>query len=160
MKKQTASTKKKRVIDFTGVTVEDLGFLTEKKPVAMIGDAKDGNTKVGNTKIGSAAYSKTKDGHTANSPIAEKPADDAVSFDARGIHNSKQTRRSLHLTIIRDYLNRALGDKDRAEIKLSEMQRELDINPKTLFRHLKTLRNTEFEINRMMYGTELKRLRK
>ena len=73
---------------------------------------------------------------------------------------AKQTRKSLHFTIIRDALYEALGNKERAEIKLCDIQKGFDMSDKTFYRHLKTLRNTEFEINRMMYGTELKRRKK
>jgi hypothetical protein len=66
-------------------------------------------------------------------------------------------KNNVYVKLIRDYLNAALGNKERAEIKLSVMVQELGINPKTLYKHLLTLRVTEFTIKKLRYSTEIKR---
>jgi predicted ArsR family transcriptional regulator len=65
--------------------------------------------------------------------------------------------RPLHFRIVRDYLYAALGDADRVEIKLSVMGEELGISPKTLYKHLKTLRETEFILTKLQFSTEIRR---
>jgi DNA-binding transcriptional ArsR family regulator len=66
-------------------------------------------------------------------------------------------RESVYRRLIRDYLNKALGDEERVEIKLSDMGRALDISDKTIYSHLKVLRQTEFVIKKLRYSTEIRR---
>jgi hypothetical protein len=66
-------------------------------------------------------------------------------------------RESLYRKMIRDYLSRALGTQESVVIKLSQMKEDLEITEKTLYFHLKVLRQTEFEIKKLRYGTEVKR---
>jgi predicted GTPase len=66
-------------------------------------------------------------------------------------------RESVYRKMIRDYLNRALGDNESVVIKLLDMKNNLEITDKTLYGHLKVLRQTEFEIKKLRYGTEVKR---
>jgi DNA-binding transcriptional ArsR family regulator len=101
-------------------------------------DTKKSNTKNSNSKKSNFKYSNTK----------------KCGIHKEGVAKRKNT---IHFSIVRDYLCKALGNKDSVEIKLSDMQEELGIHPNTLYKHLKTLRETEFIITRQRYGTEIKR---
>jgi hypothetical protein len=69
---------------------------------------------------------------------------------------TKKTYNTVQFKLIRDYLYAALGDNDRTEIKLSVMGQELG-NPKTLYKHLKTLRNTEFSITKLQCAIKIRK---
>jgi AraC-like DNA-binding protein len=82
------------------------------------------------------------------------------------IHNSPDKRvnpqpvargNGVYFNLVRNYLNAALGDKELAQIKLKDMQAELGMTSNTLYKHLKTLRETEFIITKRRYYTELRR---
>ena len=136
--------KKQRQIDFSGPSIQDLGLVIdemtntknaingqfEKKTISS--SKEKVITDIGNNIASNTTFSKTGD---------VKPG----------------KRRTIHFRLIRDYLNAVLGDNERVEIKLSEMGEELGIPLNTLYRHLKTLRETEFYITRLQYGTEIRR---
>jgi hypothetical protein len=56
-----------------------------------------------------------------------------------------------------DYLNAALQDKPSVVLTLSKMRSDIGMNQKTLFKHLKSLRQTHFTLKNLGYGTEVSR---
>jgi len=156
MKKNKPTQKKKRDMRVDGPSLADLGFNLDNKTDNAVSESKivndkNDDTNIGNAKDGTTENDNTKVGNTNINNTNVKPVRGKSAITAR---------RSLHLAIIRDALNKALGNSQRVEIKLCDMQRDLDINPKTFYRHLKKFRKTDFEIKRLIYGTELKRLKK
>jgi hypothetical protein len=150
----------KRKIDFSGPSLEDLGLENKNDEKAKNGTGKKGITKNGNTK-------NIKRINTPQEPESNLDMTTAIagSNNENTINGNtvvantalKKTRKTVYPKLIRDYLNAALGDNERVEIKLSVMENDLDINPKTLYKHLKILRETEFYITKLQYCTEIKR---
>ena len=130
----------KRQINFTGPSIQDLGIETEH-----------GNTNIGNSKNGNAKNGTTKKEIKTPEPLEIKKEIGSTNNGTTKKYNTVQFK------LIRDYLYAALGNADRIEIKLSVMCQELGINPKTLYKHLKTLRETEFVITKLQYGTEIRK---
>ena len=136
--------KKQRQINFSGPSIQDLGLVIDDK-----GDTSNGITEPKETKTTSIENDKGNTGMD-NTIIA--------NISLSNTDNRKPLKRqTIHFRLIRDYLNAALGDKERVEIKLSAVGEELGIPLNTLYRHLKTLRETEFYITRLQYGTEIRR---
>ncbi|GHV48824.1 hypothetical protein FACS1894204_13260 [Synergistales bacterium] len=159
-------------INFVGPSVQDLGIEDNGLGNANNGNANDGNTKYGITNNGIGNNTKTKNGNgiIGNGSISNIKIGNAKNTNTKigntkigntKIGNTTDTARcpgdSLYFRSIRDYLYAALGDSDRAEIKLSVMEKELGINSKTLYKHLKTLRETEFVLTKLQYATEIRR---
>jgi hypothetical protein len=139
--------KKIRQIDFTGPSVQDLGLASNR-----------GITVNGNTVFTNADGANADNGSSMKSiPAIAITVDSVANFNNTSKGNTKKGYSTLQFKLIRDYLNAALGDNERVEIKLSVMGQELGINPKTLYKHLKTLRETEFYITKLQYGTEIRR---
>lgn len=144
----------KRQIDFTGPSIHDLDIdLGEKQKELNNGISENGNAKPGNRKSGNAKNGTTKIKENKNNATKDGNTNIGIAEN----QPSKRTYNTVQFTMIRNYLYKALGSADRAEIKLSVMSDELGINPKTLYKHLKTLRETEFIITKLQYGTEIKR---
>jgi len=163
MTQKSTLAKKKRMIDFTGPTVEDLGFAVKAKEIeetrtTKISITEKSNTENDITEVGNRGIVTAKANPAPARPVIIQKTETRPS--PKDASSAKTVRRNLHLTIIRNYLNQALGDHERLEIKLVDVQRELDIPPNTFYRQLKKLRNTEFEIKRLIYGTEIKRMKK
>jgi hypothetical protein len=139
--------KKIRQIDFTGPSVQDLGLATNRgitaNGITGFTNAEGASVNTGNSMKSIPAIAITVDS-TANSSNSSKG-------------NTNKGYSTLQFKLIRDYLNAALGDNERVEIKLSVMGQELGVNPKTLYKHLKTLRETEFYITKLQYSTEIRR---
>jgi hypothetical protein len=144
----------KRQIDFTGPSIQDLGIEVKH----------NGNTQKSTTDNGIAEIEKCKSTISDNRTIVEN------SEIKHGITNNsnatigntinspnKRIYNTVQFKMIRDYLYAALGNSDRAEIKLSVMTQELGINSKTLYKHLKNLRETEFVVTKLQYSTEIRR---
>jgi hypothetical protein len=64
---------------------------------------------------------------------------------------------NLYRRAIREYLERALGDQESVEIKISQMQQDLGISIITVYKHLGVLRKTDYEIKKLQFSTLLKR---
>jgi hypothetical protein len=176
-----------RQIDFTGPSLHDLGInpnkgITQKgngdigntentnmendsitseptKPRGKI-NKENATTNNGNIKSGNGKIITEKNSFTE--PEFKKSRISITDNGNTEIPNTtdgyaKRTYNTVQFRLIRDYLYAALGDDDRAEIKISVMGSELGINPKTLYKHLRTLRNTEFTITKLQYATEIKR---
>jgi hypothetical protein len=105
--------KQKRVIDFSGLTIEDLGFAPPQKADEQAKSEIFGNTDLGNTKL--------ENTEPKNVPKVKKSTKNPT--DVQKTH--LLTRRSVHFELVRDYLDKKLGDKERVEIKLSEMRLKL-----------------------------------
>jgi hypothetical protein len=56
-----------------------------------------------------------------------------------------------------DYLNAALNDKPSVIVVLEQMRTDIGMNPKTLFKHLKALRQTHFTLTNLGYGTQVRK---
>ena len=175
----------KRKINFSGPSVKDLGIKDEENGIAVKGNAELANTINGNTEMniantnignsdkGIAEPIKTelptgnRDGDVkgsanigdADKGITEKGivVDGITNNSVTNNSNTKKTYNKVQFKLVRDYLYAALGDNERVEIKLSVMGQELGINPKTLYKHLKTLRETEFILTKLQYCTEIRR---
>ena len=150
---------KKRQIDFSGPSIKDLGIKIEEQ---------NGNSNIGNTENGSSDSGKSKIRPANNGIKPKKHKSGTAKFGSTKNTNAnigttekmpsgKRTYKTVQFTMIRDYLYKALGTADSVEIKLSEMCQELGINPKTMYGHLKTLRDTEFTLTKLQYGTEVRR---
>ena len=160
----------KRKIDFTGPSVEDLGLAlnnsTSENTITEVGNSIIGitdNTNIKSKRVKSAApvvknnnISQTGIFSIGNAIISNSEKGNAVISNSTN-GNTKRTYNTVQFKLIRDYLYAALGNNDRAEIKLSVMGEELSINPKTLYKHLKTLRETEFILKKHQYCTEIRR---
>ena len=145
----------KRQIDFTGPSVKDLGIedVEENNGIgntyrenAQNGITVNANAEKDNTGIQNAGLSNngiTKNGIGNNT--------NTINGVAKKHYNTVQFK------LIRDYLYNVLGTSERVEIKLSIMCQELEINPKTFYKHLKTLRESEFVITKLQYGTEIRK---
>jgi uncharacterized protein YfcZ (UPF0381/DUF406 family) len=81
----------------------------------------------------------------------------AINANAEKEASITTKKESFHRRAIRNYLNNVLGDKDSAEFKISKMQQDLDITLKTVYKHLRYLRTTEFEIKQLRYTSLLRR---
>jgi hypothetical protein len=143
-KGETAPSAKEDKNDNMGITVNSNSTFTNAeganvnsgntiKSIPTFANTVDSTTNVSNTNIGNAHISNANKG------------------------NTKKGYNTVQFKLIRDYLNAALGDNERVEIKLSIMGQELGINPKTLYKHLKKLRETEFYITKLQYSTEIRR---
>lgn len=141
----------KRRINFAGPSIEELGIEIEKE----FGNAEYGNSKSGITNIGNAKNKKATPKPARIKQGVNKDGNTDIAITENEL--PKRVYSTVQFKMIRDYLYTVLGDADSVEIKLSEMQKELEINPKTLYKHLKTLRETEFIITKLQYGTEIKR---
>jgi len=150
----------KRQIDFIGPSVQDLGIETNNNGKAKNSNSKNSNANKGNTEM------KTQNILAPNDESEDIDIDNHSNANI-GITRKtnsendiiKKSYNTVQFKMIRDYLYAAIGDSDRAEIKLSVMGQELGINPKTLYKHLKTLRGTEFIITKLQYSTEIKRVK-
>jgi len=161
--KEKKSKKNDRKIDFNAPSVVALGYSLGEKPADKVvnttsctpksGSTKKGSTESGSTNIGTTKNNVSVAGHTFGSrPIPSVNLKQANGTESRG--------RPFYRNAIVGYLNSAIGDNESAEIKLSVMRKELGINEKTLFNHLKALRDTEFEFTRLIYGTRVRKLNK
>ncbi|MDR1916037.1 MAG: hypothetical protein LBQ58_05635 [Synergistaceae bacterium] len=75
-------------------------------------------------------------------------------------NRSERSPEKLHARnrqAIQDHLNKALGGNESAIIRLSDVAVTLGINMNTLYRHLKVLREEEFELKKVFNGTRIKR---
>ena len=144
--------KKQRQIDFIGPSVQDLGLANTN------GITNNGITASNNSAFTNAEGANANSGTTMKSipPIANA-VDNAANISNTNKGITKKSYNTVQFKLIRNYLNAALGDNERVEIKLSIMGQELGINPKTLYKHLKTLRETEFYITKLQYCTEIRR---
>ena len=156
MKEKNAQKKNRRKIDFNAPSVEALGYAISEKPADKVvnttscipksSNAEKGSAECGITNIGTTKNNVSVAGHTFGSkPIPSVNLKQANGTESRG--------RPFYRNAIVGYLNSAIGDNESAEIKLTVMRKELGINEKTLFNHLKALRDTEFEFTRLIYGT-------
>jgi hypothetical protein len=128
--------------------------------ITLDDNTHSGITLPGSTDLSNAQYHVTHARVTSSSITANGMAHDAItdintaqSYTAQ----NKPRGNALFLSVIRDYLNRALGDADRVEIKIKDMEEDLGISKNALYRHLRTLRDTEFFITKLRFSTELKR---
>jgi ribosomal protein S3 len=64
---------------------------------------------------------------------------------------------NLHRRAIREYLEKTLGDQKLVEFKISKMQQDLGITMQTLYKHLRVLREKEYDIKPLQYSSLLKR---
>jgi hypothetical protein len=58
---------------------------------------------------------------------------------------------------VREHLYKLLGDDESVEIKLNEVIKDLNINPHSFYKYLRTLRETDFTVVKLRYSTEIKR---
>lgn len=136
---------RKKIVFDEGPSIEDLGI------------SNNGNAISASSINGSADDIVTSFGNT-NKGIDSRPITGfGSSTSGTSVSSNAVCGNTAIFNMIREYLNRALGDSPRAEIKLSSMQKELGINPKTLYKHLRVLRETDFTITKLQYGTEIKR---
>jgi hypothetical protein len=154
----------KRQIDFAGPSVKDLGIdIVDEKGISNIGNTNIGNTNHGNSENGNSKNETAKIKPPFESEMnAEREVKYENGITNNGNSKSGITSKNYHTVqarMVRDYLYKALGDTERAEIKLSIMCQELGINPKTLYKHLKPLRENEFIITKLQYGTEIRKRR-
>jgi DNA-binding transcriptional ArsR family regulator len=92
--------------------------------------------------------------------IINKSNDDNVVDDNSGAKNPPPVLKraeNLYRRAIREYLEKTLGDRESVEFKISKMQEDLGVTMQTLYKHLRYLRRTEFEIKQIRYGSILKR---
>jgi hypothetical protein len=89
--------------------------------------------------------------------ISTEEKNDAVLVPVDNTPAGIQGKSNVHFRLIRQYLYDLLKDKDCAFFKISQMTQDLGINPKTIFKHLKVLRQSEFEIKREQFGTIIKK---
>jgi hypothetical protein len=171
--------KRQRQIDFIGPSVQDLGLVTNNG-ITNKGNCKNSkdenerdettptakenkNDNYGITDNSNSAFTNTERGNVntgstmKSTPTIANTVDSAANVPNTNKGNTKKGYNTVQFKLIRDNLNAALGDNERVEIKLSVMGQELGINPKTLYKHLKTLRETEFYITKLQYSTEIRR---
>ena len=122
------------------------------------GDGDIGRANINNANIDNVNNANGSIGNV-NSDIGIANNDNAVIASTNN-NNAKKSYNTVQIKLIRNYIETALGGKDRTEIKISEMINELGINPKTVYKHLKTLRNTEYILTQLQYSTEITRPRK
>ena len=160
----------KRKIDFTGPSIQDLGLAinspTSENAIAEVGNSDIGITENSNfesKRVESAVpvvkknrISQTGITGIGNTKISNSRKDNAIISNSTN-GNTKRTYATVQFKLIRDYLYAALDNNDRVEIKLSVMGEELGINIKTLYKHLKILRETEFFIKKLQYCTEIRK---
>jgi biotin operon repressor len=137
-------TKAQPKIDWDGPSAAELiDFVSNNSPNSP--EDNHGNT---NNTIAS-------NGTTNNSPSGEESI--TLSSTSEPVTTTVQGKSSVYLRLIRQYLYDLLKDKDCAFFKISHMTQELGINQKTVFKHLKILRQSEFEIKREQFGTIVKK---
>jgi hypothetical protein len=164
----------KKKINFTGPSVKDLGIVHDDSIIV------NSNTDISNTKNSNTILSNTDSINKniiAESNSAEIPEEVVIKKDTitGNTNNNRATKnsntknkltnnsnttiieKSAYFRLIRNYLYGALANNNSVEIKLSDMQKELGIHPNTLYKHLKTLRESEFIITKRRYSTEVKR---
>ena len=56
---------------------------------------------------------------------------------------------------VRDYLYQLLGNNDSVEVKFGEVIKELDINPHSFYKYMRTLKETDFIVTKLRYSTEI-----
>jgi hypothetical protein len=93
-----------------------------------------------------AKKSAQKNQAVVETPVVEKKGD---------FVEPKQFRDCRQAII--DYFNAALQDKPSVVLTLSKMRSDIGMNQKTLFKHLKSLRQTHFILKNLGYGTEVSR---
>jgi hypothetical protein len=165
-------TNTKKLSKENNLTESEFTKMKEENAPANIGIANKGNTTISNTEKGNSNIPNTKIVREKSNVVKPKPAKSetekpAINIGIAANSNTdisntingytKKTYNTVQFKLIRDYLYAALGENDRTEIKLSVMGQELGINPKTLYKHLKTLRNTEFSITKLQYATEIRK---
>ena len=146
----------KRQIDFIGPSVKDLGIedVGENNGITKYGNTIKGNTKNGNTDINKNNSPQKQPSIIQNKGITKNGNTKNANTENR---ITKKHYNTVQFKLIRDYLYNVLGKAERVEIKLSVMCQELEINPKTFYKHLKTLRESEFVITKLQYSTEVKK---
>jgi hypothetical protein len=172
--------RKKKAIDFIGPSVQDLGLALEAEQPVIEDRKEQGETPpVSATREKAAAQAKPKTTTSGKSKpkVAVEESEAKASGDASkgavgneitgavekgsaGINSPAPRKENLYRRAIRDYLNRTLGDKEEVEFKISKMQQELGITTMTVYKHLRYLRKTEFEIKALQFCSLLKRREK
>ena len=141
----------KRQINFIGPSIQELG-LENNNGITNIAITQKGNTNIYNTQ-GNYKKIENEEENAQEINNGNTIITNAINGDAK----DKRAYNTVQFRLIRDYLYSALGNNDQVKIKLSVMGQELGINVKTLYKHLKMLRETEFFITKQQYCTQIKR---
>lgn len=136
----------KRQIDFQGPSLSDLGIEVEEKSQAKISKSKKGVTKISNTEN----FIEPKES-------AKKEEVSSTEFSNNNISITKRRYKTVQLDMVRNALIEALGDKEKVEVKLCDLIEQLGMHPNTFYKHLKTLRGTDFEVAKLRYCTIITR---
>ena len=154
-----SKTKKSYLDDFKAPTIKDLGLEEEidaAKKVAQEEKARVSKRKenllLSSVDENNVTKTKVDKINVDENNIIEKEADETSL-----VETPKPKKETLHFKAIRDYLNKLLGDQEEIEVKLTVVQNELGITGVTFYKHLKVLRDTEFEIKKKRYITSVKR---
>jgi hypothetical protein len=144
-----SSTIRKHITQYGNASFDNTLSTTTESDTAQLR-----NTPINNTEgLAPGESNSMSNTHAYIAPIATT----LISNTPSGITHSKPKGNALYLSVIRDYLERALGGEDRVEIKIKDMEKNLGISKNALYRHLRTLRETEFFITKLRFSTEIKR---
>jgi hypothetical protein len=138
-------------IDWDGPSAAELLNILEKDQQDDIGNTTTAITDMTITDEAATVevnLSKEKDSDRQNNPDGKKSAQ--TPEDIRG-------KSSVYMRLIRDYLEKVLDGNPIAYFKISQMTKDLGINPKTIFKYLKILRQSEYEIKREQFGTTIRK---
>jgi hypothetical protein len=136
-------------VDFTGFSIEQIEAMNPNKKGKGKGRDKKSQSDI------SAGVSV----ETGAAGGTLEVANETSSVTASGVASNEyepEIFRDYQQEII-DYLDKALGDKPRVVLTLTKMRADIGMNAKTLFKHLKTIRQTHFVLKNLGYATEVRR---